>query len=181
MAETPSAARLQTPRLVLHPLRVADAAEMVGVLADPGLYRFTGGAPPTLAELRARYAIQVRGRSVDGVQRWCNWVVRLRQRGDAIGVLQATIGLDTAELAWVIGAGDQGSGYAREAAAAVARWLNDNGAPTLVAHIHPDHTASIGVARSLALSPTAIVVNGEQRWERRADHTGCMPPSSTRT
>jgi hypothetical protein len=32
------------------------------------------------------------------------------------------------------------------------------------AHIHPDHVASIGVARTLGLSPTSTVVDGEVRW-----------------
>jgi hypothetical protein len=38
-------------RVVLTPLTVRDAADMVVVLADPALYRWTGGAPPTEAAL----------------------------------------------------------------------------------------------------------------------------------
>ena len=50
-------------QLLLCPLTVADAAEMVEVLADPTLYAFTGGEPPTLAELEQRYARQVAGQA----------------------------------------------------------------------------------------------------------------------
>jgi hypothetical protein len=41
-------AELHTHRLVLTPLQVANAAEIVDVLADPELYAFTGANPPTL-------------------------------------------------------------------------------------------------------------------------------------
>ena len=36
--------RLRTARLDLAPLTVEDAAEMAVVLADPGLYAFTGAS-----------------------------------------------------------------------------------------------------------------------------------------
>jgi hypothetical protein len=47
---------IQTDRLRLTPLTVQDADAMVDVLADPELYTFIGGQPPTLEELRERYA-----------------------------------------------------------------------------------------------------------------------------
>ncbi len=58
--ETPD---LRTERLVLDPLRVADADEMVAVLADPALYTFTGGEPPDLEALRRTYGQLVAGPS----------------------------------------------------------------------------------------------------------------------
>lgn len=57
-------------RVVLVPLTITDAAEMVTVLADDDLYAFTGSGPPTLPELRARYARLVAGHSADGEQEW---------------------------------------------------------------------------------------------------------------
>jgi hypothetical protein len=71
--------RIRSARLCLVPLAVADAGEMVRVLSGEALYAFTGGAPPTLAELRARYARQAAGRSPDGSQEWRNWIVRRRR------------------------------------------------------------------------------------------------------
>jgi hypothetical protein len=84
---------------------------MVQVLADPALYRFTGGEPPTLNGLRRQYTAQVAGSSPDGAERWRNWVVRLASRdrragpGPAIGFVQATVtrGGRSADIAWVIG------------------------------------------------------------------------------
>lgn len=69
-------ARLETERLVLTPLGVDDAEEMVVTLADPALYCFIGCEPPSLEGLRDRYRRLSVGRSDDGRQIWRNWVVR---------------------------------------------------------------------------------------------------------
>ena len=82
---SPSAAPIATARLDLVPLRIADAEDMVGVLADPALYKFTGGRPPSVTKLRTRYRRQSAGRSADGSEEWDNWIVRLRSKGIAVG------------------------------------------------------------------------------------------------
>jgi hypothetical protein len=66
------------PLVTLAPLTVTDAEEMVGVLSGEELYRFTGGRPPALDELRATYARQVIGHSPDGAARGpgADWPVR---------------------------------------------------------------------------------------------------------
>ncbi len=131
--------RLRTARLRLDPLTVADAAEMVGVLSTAALYAFTGGAPPGLDELRARYERQAAGRSPDGREEWRNWILRREPGGQAVGYVQATItdGGQRAEIAWVVGLGWQGRGYATEAALALVAWLDSRGAGVIRAHIHP--------------------------------------------
>jgi hypothetical protein len=55
-SDGPGGDRIVTTRLELAPLAVRDAEEMVAVLGDERLRTFTGGRPPTLEELRARYA-----------------------------------------------------------------------------------------------------------------------------
>jgi RimJ/RimL family protein N-acetyltransferase len=164
------APRLQTLRLALEPLRLDHAEEMVSVLADERLYAFTGGTPPALDELRERYLRQAAGRSPDGVERWLNWIVRRTEDGVAVGFVQAAISEDppppSAVLAWVLGIRFQGRGYAREAAATVVAWLGAVGIGRLVAYIHPEHAASMSVARSLGLAPTGDRVDGEVVWER---------------
>ncbi len=165
---------LETPRLLLEPLRVEHADEMVDLLADRALYAFYADeASPTLDELRERYARQVRGTSADGTQEWHNWILRLRSTGAAAGFVQATVtrddaGATTAELAWVVGSAYQGQGLAGEAAAVVRDALRDPGT-TVIAHIAPGHTASESVARRLGLLPTDVVHEGETRWQR-PDH-----------
>jgi RimJ/RimL family protein N-acetyltransferase len=161
---------LKTLRLALEPLTAAHAEEMAPVLADRSLYAFTGGEPPTLDELRERYARQETQRSPDGVERWLNWILRVREDGLAAGFVQTTVSDDhgpiTAVLAWVLGARFQGLGYAREAAAAVVGYLEDAGVRRFVAYIHPEHRASMAVARALGLEPTGERVDGEVVWER---------------
>jgi RimJ/RimL family protein N-acetyltransferase len=155
-------------RLCLEPLRVEHADEMVRVLGAPELYRFTGGRPPEARELRERYARQVKGRSPDGREVWRNWVVRRRANGVPVGWIQATVAGSsphrTAELAWTIGVDHQRRGYAREAAAVAMAALRAEGVTRFAAHVHPDHAASIAVARALGLVCADQVHDGEVLW-----------------
>lgn len=157
--------------IALTPLTVADADELVGVLAGAELYTFTGGSAPTLDGLRARYARQVAGRSPDGLEEWHNWIIRRVADGRAVGYVQATISDEgrRAEIAWVVGLGWQGRGYASEAARTLVAWLFARGVGVVVAHIHPDHTASAAVASRAGLTPTDRIDHGERLWHRARD------------
>jgi RimJ/RimL family protein N-acetyltransferase len=164
---------IRTGRISLTPLTVADADEMAEVLSDPGLYRFTGGGPPSAADLRVTYRRQLTG-PADGHEVWRNWIIRSEPGGQPVGYVQATIAADwhTAELAWVIGAGWQRLGYATAAAQAVADWLRACGVGELRAHIHPGHEASARVAARLGLRPTGTMRDGEQLWISEAAAAG---------
>jgi RimJ/RimL family protein N-acetyltransferase len=147
---------------------MADAAEMVDVLSAEALYAYTGGAPPSLGDLRARYAEQVAGRSPDGREEWRNWILRHQPGGQAVGYVQATITDEArrAEIAWVVGLRWQGRGYATEAAQALIGWLDARGIQVIQARIHPEHAASAAVARRAGLRPSGVVEDGEQLWRR---------------
>lgn len=155
---------IRTERLVLTPLRVEDASEMAGVLADPELYTFTGGDPPSADELFARYAAQVAG--PDGeAEVWHNWILRSRVSGAALGFVQATVVDGAADVAWVVGVDWQGQGFAREGAAAICAWLAGTGVRSFDAHIHPSHIASQRVAMAVGLRSTGeIDGDGELIW-----------------
>jgi RimJ/RimL family protein N-acetyltransferase len=165
----PPATALQSERLILEPLRLEHADEMAPLLDDPRLHEFTGGEPRSLTELRAAYRRRIGAGTVDG-QRWCNWVVRCRASGRAVGCMQATITREperfVAEVAWVVGCEHQGRGHAREAAGQVAAWLREQGAHALIADIHARNEPSMAVARSLGLAPTGEVPRDERevRW-----------------
>ncbi|MFI6684159.1 GNAT family N-acetyltransferase [Streptomyces sp. NPDC050485] len=160
---------INTERLDLLPLRVADAEEMSAVLSDPALYAFIGGAPETAQALRARYERMTAG-SPDPEVSWLNWVIRLRGEACATGTVQATIGPmghgPVAEIAWVVGTPWQGRGIATEAARGLVEWLGRQAVSAVVAHIHPEHHASAAVAAACGLGPTEVWQDGEVRWQR---------------
>ena len=162
-----------TTRLRLVPIEPGHADEMATVLADPGLYAFTGGAPLSAPALRERYQRLAAGSPDPGVT-WGNWVIQDRRSGRLAGYVQATItaggqagehGRETeAEVAWVVGTAWQGRGLATEAARGLVGWLAGHGVATIVAHIHPDHHASAAVAAAVGLSPSGDWHDGERRW-----------------
>ena len=158
---------MSTERLDLEPLRISHAAEAARAFADERLHTFTGGSPADEAALRERYIVQLRGHSSDGSATWLNWMVRRRDTRELVGTVQATVTAEAADVAWVVSVPHQGNGFAREAATAMTGWLRERGVRRFTAHVHPDHEASAGVARSLALSPTDVVVDGEIQWTSR--------------
>ncbi len=155
-----------THRLTLVPLSAEHADEMAAVLADPDLYTFTGGSPPTRQELRARYERWIAG-SPDPAVSWCNWVIQVRRPRCLAGTVQATITTSNelvAEVAWVVGTSWQGQGIASEAARALIAWLGRQPVQAVIAHIHPRHRASAAVAAAAGLTPTGQLHDGEMRW-----------------
>lgn len=156
-----------TSRLVLRPLHVDDADEMVVVLADASLHEFTGGEPASHGELRARYAQWVEG-SGSSDELWLNWIVRRSADAVAVGAVQATVDDPQAEalVAWTIGVPWQGQGYATEAAIGLVEWLVGCGIESVAAHVHADHRASSAVAARAGLRRTSEVCDGEVVWRR---------------
>ncbi|WP_436757197.1 GNAT family N-acetyltransferase [Streptosporangium sp. V21-05] len=172
---------VRTARLTLEPLAPHHAAEMAEVLGDPALHTFIGGSPETPEQLRDRYARLAATPPPNRAESWLNWVIRLhtpdigsdRPVGDPdrltgsdrlVGYVQATVVRDRATVAWVVGTPWQGRGIAGEAAVALVAWLGERGTTTIVATIHPDHTASSAVARRAGLTPTDGRVDGEVVW-----------------
>ena len=153
---------------------------MAGLLDDDRLHEFTGGAPLTRDGLRRQYALQAAGRSADGAASWLNWIVRRRTDHIAVGYIQATLPAvprpQTAALAWMIGLAFQGHGYAREAAAAAMRTLTAGGIRSFTARIHPEHVASIALARGLGFKPTSDWIAGEAVWATEPGRRDPAPP-----
>lgn len=165
----PKVETVTSVHLRLGPLSVEHALGMVQVLADASMYEYTGGEAPSLEQLQRRYAAQSVGHSEDGAQGWFNWIVKPRDNDAPIGFVQATIEQDgpelVADIAWVISPMYQGQGMASEATKAMINWLRFLGVSSFVAYVHPEHHASMGVARKQGLHPTPVVEDGEIRWE----------------
>jgi RimJ/RimL family protein N-acetyltransferase len=182
-AEIGSAAVLETPRLRLTSIREADAEEMAVVLGDARLHEYIGGSPLGVPELRAQYRRWAAG-SADPGEVWLNWAVRLREAGDAVGTVQATVsrragGPPTAEIAWVIGVPWQGRGYAAESAAALVAWLTGAGVVEITASIHPWHRASERVAERAGFTLTSAMAGGERVWRFRPGRGAGQPPAGS--
>lgn len=158
---------IATDRLDLVPLTRLHADSLFPVLSDESLYEFTGGMPPeSVSSLRERFAYLEKRQSPDGSEVWLNWL--LRHHAEAIGYVQSTVTVHSADVAWVIGSPWQGQGYATEAASAMIRWLRSAGVRAFRANIHPAHSASQRVAGKLGLSLTDEVADGEQVWRLSA-------------
>ncbi len=140
---------LRTARLSLTPLIDADAAPLAAVLDDPVLWTYVGGEAETAATFRRRAADTAPGRF--------NWVVR---QPEVAGYVQASVAGGVAWLAWVIGTGFQGRGYATEAAAAIRDHV---GVPARAA-ISEHNLASEAVARKIGLTPGDERVGDERVW-----------------
>lgn len=151
---------------------------MAAVLSDPDLYRFIGGAPPSVAELLKLYERWIAGPSRPG-EAWHNWAVRLAD-GTLIGHVQATAEDDgaRADVAWILGIPWHGRGYATEAAIALVRWLEAMGTRTITAHVHPQHAASARVAERAGFVPTDEVEGGEVVWRLVPSRAAGRVPST---
>ncbi|WP_247704207.1 hypothetical protein [Streptomyces sp. RK76] len=51
----------------------------------------------------------------------------------------------------------------------MAQWLRERGVARFVAHVHPDHRASAGIARSLGMEPSEEVHDDEELWTTAPD------------
>jgi RimJ/RimL family protein N-acetyltransferase len=151
----------RTARLAMLPLKVEYAGQMAEVLADPALYTFIGGEPPTLERIEARYRRQLAGPGRPD-EHWLNWVIQ--HDDELIGYVQATVTGSTAEIAWVIGTDWQGRGYAKEAAQGLVAWLSTQGMKRIIAHVHPEHAASAAVTAAAGLTRTDELDDGEYLW-----------------
>ncbi|WP_232488635.1 GNAT family N-acetyltransferase [Brevibacterium antiquum] len=152
--------------VTLRPLCVGDAAEMAVVLSHPVLYRYTGGQPPSEADLKRLYVIQNRGGPADRSEMRLNDIVTVGDDQQAVGFVQATLPADqrSAEISWVIGRPWQGLGYAGRAALLLTDDLRTRGVEQIIAHFHPDHEASQRIAERLGMTESDVVVDGETRW-----------------
>jgi RimJ/RimL family protein N-acetyltransferase len=160
---------LTTRRLHLVPLTVDAAGEMATVLADPRLYRFTGGSPLGADDLRERYERQVAGRSPDGTEAWFNWIIRLTATDRAVGYVQASVACQPgagADVAWVVAVAHQGQGIATEAVSAMVGWFQRTaGLNRFRASIHSENLPSIRLAERLGFIPTdSVDADGERTW-----------------
>jgi RimJ/RimL family protein N-acetyltransferase len=159
--------RLETERLVLRPLTLADLDDMARFVADPETMRFIGeGGAHTREQARATIewmmdTLERQGFGQLGAERKEDGVLIGRAGLNVWNPENWTITrLDEAqgpveiEIAYLFGREYWGRGYATEAATAIRDWaLRDLGFERLIALIYPDNVRSIAVARKLGMKP----------------------------
>lgn len=121
---------LETPRLVIEPLRLEHAAKLYPVLRDPRIYTFISDvAPSSESDLEAHFARYLAGPARDSRELWFNWAVRLKAGGEYVGTLQATVDLSgrRAFVAYILGPDRWGMGLASEALGALLSCLFSRG------------------------------------------------------
>jgi RimJ/RimL family protein N-acetyltransferase len=153
---------LLTERLELAPWSSEDAEMLVALAATPAVTRYIGDGRPW-SELRARDVAA----SADA--HWgrhgFGWrVVRERDQGPdtrptgliALNFAGPGAGVDPREyeIGWWLNPSVWGRGLAREGATAVRdEAFGRVGAPSIVARIQPENSASLAVAQALGLEP----------------------------
>jgi len=118
---------IDTRRLVLEPLDASHATAMFAGISDPQLFLWLDDVhPPTVAALALRYT-RITAPGAGAPDRWLNWAMRLRERGDYAGHIEVTLRPDgVANLAYFTFTQFMQRGLAREACAAVLDVLRDD-------------------------------------------------------
>jgi RimJ/RimL family protein N-acetyltransferase len=142
---------IETERLLLRPLTMADLDELVTLHADPRVERFMGGFDrPGIIEWI--------GLAADDWATYGYGRAAIVDRGS--GRLLGRSGLkrwpqfEETEVGWVLRPDAWGQGLATEAARAWLAWGFENlDLPYLTAMIHPDNAPSMRVAERLGMAP----------------------------
>ncbi|MEM6750851.1 MAG: GNAT family N-acetyltransferase [Planctomycetota bacterium] len=154
----------RSERLTYEKLRRDHAAELFPLLSDPQVYAHIEGDPPaSLDALARKYAAIAAGpqRPEIANQTWRDCCVRRSDTGQAIGVVEATVIGDTAEIAYLFGVTSWGYGYAHEAMTWYHAWLAEQSPiASYWATILPTNQRSIRLAQRLGYTR----VEDESLW-----------------
>ena len=153
---------LETERLRLRGHTLADFARTSALWSDESVMVYMGGKPLTREECWTRFLRYAGHWAVLG---FGYWVVEEKLTGDFVGEvglgdfkrdLQPSLN-GVPELGWVLTPAQHGKGYATEAAKAVLRWGREHfGANAFSCIIHPEHRASINVARKCGFTSEGL-------------------------
>ena len=159
---TSPASHLQTERLTLRPLVMADAPALFAILGDAQAMTFWDRAAlPRLATVEALLADELAAMAAGHCRYWT-----ILRQGDAIGGIDLShMEADTAELGFLLRRDQWGQGLAREAVAAVIAALPLN----LHARIQAGHARAIGLVTALGFRPAVLLPDYRLADGRRRD------------
>jgi RimJ/RimL family protein N-acetyltransferase len=142
---------LITRRLELRRTRVEDAAAMFEVLRDPEMYAYISrSAPKSVAEIEERFARITQETAPDRADQWLNWIVRLRDAGTPVGMVEATVYPDNVVfVGYIFDPRHHRRGYGFEATNEILRHLSECGAKSFTGTIDIRNIASRALATAL--------------------------------
>ena len=146
--------RIRTPRLLLRPWAVEDAAAALSVFGDEQVARWlapaVGRIPDVerMRELLARWAGE-RAASPSG-----RWAVEVAESGEVVGAV-ALVPLPPdevdLEIGWQLAPGAWGNGFAAEAGHAVAHYAFALGVDEIFAVVRPRNDRGAATARRIGM------------------------------
>ncbi len=148
-------ANIRTPRLILRMQIIDDFPAYARFLASP---RSAGMGGPF--DTRAAWGLFCHDLALWQLFGHGALMIDLSETGECIGQVGINHGplFPEKELGWLVYDGNQGKGYATEAASALRDWaFTALGLPSLVSYIDPNNAPSIAVAERLGatLDPSA--------------------------
>lgn len=153
---------IETTRLILEPIKVDHAKEMVSVLSSPKLYTYVPQDPPNLDKLKKTYQFWSKRISPDGDEIWLNWAARLRESKRLVGQFQAGYKPEESSIAYTIGLEFQRTGFALEALTGIFAFLMDKMGTTIVkAWIDTRNLPSILLVKKLGMKKVDILRNAD--------------------
>jgi RimJ/RimL family protein N-acetyltransferase len=146
--------RIETPRLLLRPWEVADAAAALAVYGDEEVIRWLSPAMDRVPDIAAMEALISRwaAEDLDPPQR--RWAVELVADGSLVGsttLRSLPPGDEDLEVGWQIVPDHWGHGLGPEAAHAVAHYAFESGVEELFSVVRPRNARGIAVARKIGM------------------------------
>jgi RimJ/RimL family protein N-acetyltransferase len=162
-----STTTLQTARLTLAPVGLADFEDSAAMWGDRDVVRYLGGRPSTRQDAWQRILRHAGHWSLLG---WGYWAVRETVSGRFVGEvgfanfmregIREVFG-DTPEAGWVLAPGTHGRGFATEAMRAALAWGDERFQPRrTVCMIDPGNEASQAVAAKCGYTQFDMVEYG---------------------
>ena len=151
-------ASLVTERLVISPLRPADAETFFGYRSDPEVSRFQCWQPASVQEVREFIANQQKIRP-NSPGSWFQLAIRLRETDQMVGDVGLHFSAERdyeTELGVSVAPEHQGCGYASEALRSALSYLfEDLGKRRITGSVDPRNLASIRLLESLGMRKEA--------------------------
>lgn len=158
MVNTPIHPVIETERLILDPLRSADAATLFAYRSLPDVARYQGWWPDDLSEAVA-FVEQQAGLAFGTPDSWCQRAIRCKASGAMIGdfgVHFPPTVRDPIEFGLSLTPAEQGNGYAREVmTAAIDHAFREWGYRRVVGSVDPRNAASMALCRAVGMRQEA--------------------------